>query len=231
MCCRRRPRCRAFWRSAATRSRSTSLSSGLVGVSTQIRRVFGRIAASIASGSDEIEIADLDAHRALAHPLEQAARAAIEVVDRDDMGALVEAFERRRNRRQAGRKGERGAAAFEIGDAALERHARGILGARVIVALVHARALLHVGRRGVDRHHDGAGGRIGLLSRMDAAGGEVESVRSGHSSLAYCRHHARKRRIRQTRHCAAPKRSHACLVNTGCQLARTLTAQEFTPRS
>src|SRR4029077_18742044 len=146
------------------------------------------------------EIADLDSHRALAHPLEQTARAAIEVVDRDDMGALVEAFERRRNRREAGRKGERGAAAFEIGDAALERHARGILGARVIIALVHARALLHVSRRGVDGHHDGAGGWIGLLARMDAAGGEVESVRFGHSSLAYCRHHARKRSIWQTRH-------------------------------
>jgi hypothetical protein len=67
----------------------------------------------------EIEIADLDSHRALAHPLEQTARAAVEVVDRDDMGTLVEAFERRRNRREAGRKSERDAAAFEIGDAAL----------------------------------------------------------------------------------------------------------------
>ena len=37
---------------SATRFRSTILSSGLVGVSTQISRVFGRIAAVSASGSD-----------------------------------------------------------------------------------------------------------------------------------------------------------------------------------
>ena len=152
----------------------------------------------------EIEIAHLEAHRALAHPLEQAARAAVEVVDRDDVGAVVEAFERRRNGRKAGREGESRAAAFEIGDAALERHARGVLGARVVVALVHARALLHVSRRGVDRHHDGAGGRVGLLPRVDAAGGEVELVRSGHSSLTYSRHHraseGRKRGPENDRH-------------------------------
>ena len=133
------------------------------------------------SGVGEVEIAHLEAHRALAHALEQAARAAVEVIDRDDVRAVVEAFERGRNRRKAGREGEASTAAFEIGDAALERHARGILGAGVVVALVHARALLHVSRRGVDRHHDGAGGRIGLLPRVHAAGGEVELVRFGHS--------------------------------------------------
>ena len=42
---------------AATRSRSTSFSSGLVGVSIQIRRVFGRIAASMRAGVGEIELA------------------------------------------------------------------------------------------------------------------------------------------------------------------------------
>jgi hypothetical protein len=131
----------------------------------------------------EIEIAHLEPHRALAHPLEQAARAAVEVIDRDDVRAVVEAFERGRNGRKAGREGESHTAAFEIGDAALERHARGILGARVVVALVHARTLLHVSGRGVNRHHDGAGGRIGLLSGVDAAGGEVESVRFGHSQV------------------------------------------------
>ena len=53
----------------------------------------------------------------------------------------------------------------------------GFLRARIFVALVHARALLHVGRGRVDRHHHRAGGRIGLLPGMDAAGGEVEPVR------------------------------------------------------
>src|SRR4029450_11048858 len=77
-------------------------------------------------------------------------------------------------------KGKSRAAAFEIGDAALERHARGILGAGVVVALVHARTLLNVSGGGIDRHHNGAGRGIGLLPRVDAARGEVKLVRFGH---------------------------------------------------
>src|SRR4029077_9961006 len=115
-------------------------------------------------------------HRALAHPLEQAPRAAVEVVDRNYMRAMVEALERGRDRRKAGGKGERGAASFEIGDAALERHARRVLGAGIVVTLIHAGALLHVRGGGVDRNHDGAGGGIGLLPRMNTARGEIELV-------------------------------------------------------
>ena len=151
-----------------------SFSVGLVGVSIQIRRVFGRIAASSAAMSVKVEIGHLQPGRALAHALEQTPRAAIEVVDRDDVRAVVETVERGRDRGQPGGKGKGRAAAFEIGDAALERHARRVLGARVVVALVHARALLDVGRGGIDRHHHRAGGRIGLLPGMHAAGGEVE---------------------------------------------------------
>ncbi len=133
----------------------------------------------------QIEVGRLQSHRAVAYPLEQAARAAVEIVDRDDMRAVVEAFERGCDGRQAGSEGERRAAAFEVGDAALERHAGGIRGARVVEAFVHAGALLHEGGRGVDRHHHGAGGRIGRLARMDAAGGEGEPVRLGHSGLIF----------------------------------------------
>ena len=79
------------------------------------------------SASVRSSIGDLEPRRALAHALEQAARAAIEIVDRDDVRAVIEAFERGRDRGQAGREGEGRAAAFEIGDAALERHARRIL--------------------------------------------------------------------------------------------------------
>ena len=82
-----------------------------------------------------------------------------------------------RDRGQPGGEGEAGRAAFEIGDAALEGHAGRVLRARVFVALVDARALLRVGRGGVDRHHHRAGGRVGLLAGMDAAGGEGELVR------------------------------------------------------
>ena len=141
------------------------------------------------AGVGEVDIAEVQPHRAPAHALEQSARAAVEVIDGDDMGAVVEAFERSRDRRQAGGEGERGAAAFQIGDAALECHARRIFGAGVVVALVHARALLNVGGGGVDRHHDGAGGRIGCLPRVHAARREVELVLLRHSSLVFRRRH------------------------------------------
>ena len=46
---------RASWRSRRPRARSTSLSIGLVGVSTQTSFVFGVIAASRFSGLDEVD--------------------------------------------------------------------------------------------------------------------------------------------------------------------------------
>ena len=148
-----------------------------------MRRVLGRIADFERLSVGEVEIAHLDPHRALAHALEQPARAAVKIVDRHDMGAVVEAFERGRDGGEPGGEGEGRTAAFEIGDAALERHARRILGARIVETLVHARALLDVRRGGVDWHHHRAGGRIGLLPGMHAAGGEVELVRFGHHGV------------------------------------------------
>ena len=81
-------------------------SSGLVGVSTQSIFVSGRIAASTAARSVKSTKLDLQAGRALAHPLEQPERAAIDVVGGDDMGAGVEQFEHGGDRRQARGEGE-----------------------------------------------------------------------------------------------------------------------------
>jgi hypothetical protein len=128
----------------------------------------------------EIDVGGVEAGGALAHAFEQAARAAVEIVDRDDMRAVIQTFEHGRDRGEPGREGKRRAAAFEVGDAALERHAGGIFRARVVEAFVHARALLHEGRGGVDRHHHRAGRRIGRLAGVHAAGGEVEPVGQGH---------------------------------------------------
>jgi hypothetical protein len=61
---------------------------------------------------------------------------------------------------------------FQVGHAALQRPARGIVRAAVVEALVHAGAVLHEGGGGVNRRHDGAGGRIGRLAGMDHAGGQ-----------------------------------------------------------
>jgi len=67
-------------------------------------------------------------------------------------------------------------AAFKVGDAALKGHTGGILRASVIVALVYAGRLLDIGRSGVDRHHDSAGGGIGFLSRVHASGRKFKLV-------------------------------------------------------
>ena len=78
---------------------------------------------------------------------------------------------RRRRRSRACRlRGRRGSAR--------RRMRVGLLRARVVEALVHARALLRVGRGGVDRHHHRAGRRIGLLAGVDHAGVEGELVLS-----------------------------------------------------
>ena len=131
----------------------------------------------------QVQAGGFEPHRAVAHPLEQAPRAAIEIVDRDDVRAVVETFQRGRDRREPRRECKRLGAAFEVGDAAFERHPGRVLRAGIFVALVHAGARLHVGRGGVDRHHHRAGGRIGRLPGMNAAGGEIEPVRRVHRAI------------------------------------------------
>src|SRR5207302_10712722 len=64
-------------------------------------------------------------------------------------------------------------AAFKIGDAFFVSGPGRIDRARIIVALVFARTFLDVGRRQVNRRHDRAGGRVGLLASVNGAGGEV----------------------------------------------------------
>ena len=58
-------------------------------------------------------------------------------------------------------------AALEPGEAILERVARGIARARILEALVYARARLRERARQDDRRHDGAGGWIGVLAGVN----------------------------------------------------------------
>ena len=69
-------------------------------------------------------------------------------------------------------EGEAVAPPLERGDVALERLAGGILAARVLVALVLAEPVLHVGGGEVDRRHDRAGERLGPLAGVDGPRGE-----------------------------------------------------------
>src|SRR5262245_53496248 len=106
-------------------------------------RVSGRIAASTAAGS--VKSTKLTA-RAAAHPLHEPVGAAVDVVGRNDVVAALQQLQHGRDPGEAGGEGEAGGAAFEIGDAALEGHARRVVGSAVFVALVYARAFLRVGR-------------------------------------------------------------------------------------
>ena len=117
----------------------------------------------------QVDVGKSQPRAALADAGEQAARAAIQVVHRNDAGTGVEQLENCSRRRHARRERETVLAALEIGNAALIRHARRILRARVLVTLVHARAFLHVRRRRVDRRHDRSRRRVRRLSRVNRA--------------------------------------------------------------
>ena len=61
------------------------------------------------------------------------------------------------------------------GEIFFQPRARGIAGARVVVALGLAQLFLRVGRGGEDGRSDGSGGRVGFIAGMDGASGKTES--------------------------------------------------------
>ena len=73
---------------------------------------------------------------------------------------------------------------LERGEVQLQRRPRRVRDARVVVALVLADRVLHEGRRLVDRHDDGAGGRIRLLTVVDRARLEVHGLDSRDALVA-----------------------------------------------
>ena len=133
-------------------------------------------------GVGQIDKAEGELGRALAHPGEEPPAAAVEILHGDHMIAAVEELQRRRRRRHARGEGIAGGPALQIGDAALIGVAGRVLAAGILIALVLARALLDIGRGGVDRRHDGAGRGIGRLAGMDGAGGEAAAVALFHDS-------------------------------------------------
>ena len=124
----------------------------------------------------QVDIAEVQPHRPTTHPLEQPPRAAVQVVAGDDVRPGVQQLQRRRGRRHARAEAEGLNPALQIGDAGLEGLARRVLAARILIALVHARAFLGIGRGGVDRRHHRARGRVGLLAGVDGAGRETLAV-------------------------------------------------------
>ena len=135
-------------------------------------------------GPCQIDERDLVSRGALANVLEQPVSAAVEIVHRDDMRAGIEQLEHGRAARHPARERECRATALQVAERGLQRIARRVAGARVVVPLVHARARLHVGRGGVDRRHHGARQRIGMLPPVNGAGGEAHLL-VGHQALMF----------------------------------------------
>jgi len=137
--------------------------------------------------------------------------AAVHILRDDD---VVARFEERRDGADRGHaRGERegGRAAFNRRDVALERHPRGILRAGVLVALVLAELVLHVGGRLIDGGDDGAGRRRRPDRAPDRRAGkrwgtgrEVEASRTRYDTLLISpsprrwRHHAPGRKPRSS---------------------------------
>ena len=123
---------------SATARMSTTFSSGFVGVSSQTRRVRSSIASTIAVVRGELELVALR----LVDLREEPVGAAVDVVHGDDPLAGRDEVHHRRRRAHAGREREAVLRALQRGEAGLERAARRVGGARVVVALVLADRLL-----------------------------------------------------------------------------------------
>ena len=172
---------------------SMIFSRGFVGDSIQISRVFAVMDCCEGLGVVHVGVGCRDPPF-FEYVLHQAVGPAVQVVAQDDVGSLAEQGEDRCRRRQSRRERQSIPASFELGQARLQRGAGRVAGARVLVPLVFPDRFLLV-RRGLEhRHDDRAGGRIGLLSRMDRLGfklhraspllrPETDEIRPGDDSL------------------------------------------------
>src|SRR5207245_2684663 len=127
--------------------------------------------------ADAREAAHVDRAERDAEPIEDACeepvRAPVDVIGHGDVIAGTEQMRDRIARCHARAERETPATVLERREAGLERGARWIRGARVVVTLVLANGFLRVRRCLEDRHGDRASEALGLLSRVNGA--RVES--------------------------------------------------------
>ncbi len=154
---------------AATAAMSASAAAGWSASRPSTSRVFGSIAAATAAGVARVDVGEARA-RAAEDLVEQAEGAAVEVVAGDDVIARVEQCAARAVvAATPAANAKPSVAALERRQVRLEREAGRVVRARVLEALVLARARLRVGRGQEDRRHHRAGGRIGRLAGVDRA--------------------------------------------------------------
>ena len=158
---------------STTAAMSTTFSSGLVGVSTQISLVSGahRPLERVEVGLVDHVVLQAEAGEHLVH---EPVGAAVEVLRQDTWSpaeqcavssACVAAMPLEKADAEA---------ALELAQRALERRARRVRRARVVVVLDElAGRGLHVGRGLVDRRYDGPEARVGIETRVHHARGEA----------------------------------------------------------
>ena len=159
---------------------STTFSTGFDGVSIQTMRVrSSRCSLRFREllGREVVEDVALRLVDLRGHPVD----AAVDVGDQHRPVARVQQVHERRRGAEPRRERDAVLCALERGEAELQRRARGVGDARVVVALVLADRLLDVRGGLVDRDRHGAGRRIRLLSVVDRARLEVHAsiVESG----------------------------------------------------
>ena len=165
---------------AAAAAMSTTFSTGFDGVSIQTMRVrSSRCSREVREllGREVVEDVALRLVDLRRHPVD----AAVDVGDQHRPVARVQQVHERRRGAEARRERDAVLCALERGEAELQRRARRVGDARVVVALVLADRLLDVRGGLVDRDRHGAGRRIRLLSLVDRARLEVHAsiVESG----------------------------------------------------
>ena len=132
----------------------------------------------------EVDEGKAVACRAAAHVLKDPVGAAIKIIARHNMGAGIQELQDRTRGGHAGGGAEAGDAVFQIGHTIFQGPAGRVAGSGILIALMFTRALLHIGRGGIDGGHDGAGHGIWALAGMDGAGGEALAVLFGHGVLS-----------------------------------------------
>jgi len=106
----------------------------------------------VGAGPDAIPLADRPNRREIDQFQHRPQGAAVEIVGSDDVRPFVEAFENCCDGGRARRKSETRGAVRQIRDTALQRFARRVAGAGVLVSAMNPRVFLGIGGRREDRH-------------------------------------------------------------------------------
>ena len=155
-------------RDRASSAMSQRRRSGLLGVSSQSRRVLARASRPGLPHVARIDEGNVDAV-AREYGRKKPVRAAVDVPRGEDVVAAAQQRERAPNRRHARREGRGEGSALERGELAFHRAARRVDRARVVEAFRHADLRERKRRRLIDGDDRSAGRGTGILSAPDRA--------------------------------------------------------------